>query len=330
VPGKYKFGFSFMAGGDPAEAERYQYAANSQREFITASPGELDNQAVSAALAEAKAKAADTYGSLMNPFAVYLSAIGYLYEDNRSEALVDFRNLYRMNPHNPLTNRDYVTLGRSLHENFPAALAKVKPYPYSLTDNIVFVIFAAGRGPALKQVKFQIVLPWVGYTGVAFPRYEFFPTAYSGLQITAAGADYRTVTVADMDKVAAQEYIDRLPVMITRIVIGYLVKETAALAATQAAGSQGWGAEALAYGATGVYKYLFNTADTRCWETLPKEYQVTHLPLPPDRRLTLAPLRKTMPGQSVVLQLKKTTRFAIVYVRAGATRVLNYKVMEFP
>jgi len=41
VPGKYKFGFSFMAGGDPSEAELYQYAANSQREFIAASPGEL-------------------------------------------------------------------------------------------------------------------------------------------------------------------------------------------------------------------------------------------------------------------------------------------------
>ena len=41
VPGKYRFGFSLVAGGDPAEAERYQHAANSPREFVAVPAGGL-------------------------------------------------------------------------------------------------------------------------------------------------------------------------------------------------------------------------------------------------------------------------------------------------
>ena len=288
----------------------------------------LQNDVVGAAMAEAKQKSEKTYGNLVNPFASYLSAIGYLYERNTSEALVDFRNLYRMDKNNPLTNRDYVTLGRQLAENLPDALKDVKPYPYSLTSNIVFVIFANGRGPALKQTKFQIILPWVGYTGVAFPQYEYYPATYTSLRVSGSGGEQQTVLVSDMDNVASQEYVERLPLMITRIVISYLTKELASLVATQAASSQGTGAQIVAYGVTGLYKYLFNTADTRCWETLPKQYQITHLPIPVDRKLTITPLAGTMTEQSISLELKKSTRFAIVYIRAGSGKILSQKLIE--
>jgi len=288
----------------------------------------MDNEAVKAAMTEAKQKSEKTYGNLANPFATYLSAIGYLYERNTSEALVDLRNLYRMEKSNPLTNRDYVTIGRQLGEALPEELKSVQPYPYSLTSNVVYVIFANGRGPALKQTKLQIILPWVGYTGIAFPQYEYYKATYTGMRVTADGQAHQSVLVADMDNVASQEYVNRLPVMITRIVISYLTKEAASLVATQAASSQGIGMAIVAYGATGIYKYLFNTADTRCWETIPKEYQLVHLPIPADRKITITPLAGTMTEQSINVELKKSTRFAIVYVRGGSSKILTQKVIE--
>jgi hypothetical protein len=63
----------------------------------------LKNPDVKKAYEASAKKAEKAYGNLMNPFATYMSAIAYLSENNYSEAFVDFRNLYRMNPNNPLT-----------------------------------------------------------------------------------------------------------------------------------------------------------------------------------------------------------------------------------
>jgi len=283
---------------------------------------------IAAAFKETTQKAANAYGALLNPFAVYMSALGYYCENNYAEALVDLRALYKMNPSNPLFARDYATVGRALNEQFPNPdLNKIQPWPYSLKRNIVYVIFANGRGPALYQVKFHMVLPWVGYTGLAFPRYQFFPALWQGLGISAGGASLRTIPVADMDAIAADEYNRRLPVMITRIVVSYLVKETAALAATQAAQGNDYAYVGTLI-ATGIYKYLFNTADTRCWETLPKEYQMVHFPIPADRRISLMPFPAGPGSQPTVINLKNNTQVAIIYVRS-VNGPLYIKVSEF-
>ncbi len=286
---------------------------------------------VTDAINEANKKSEKTYGNLMNPFATYMSALGYLYEDNQGEALVDFRNLYRMNKTNPLTNRDYITVAAAVGgEHLPTGLSKVKPFNYPLTRNIVFIIFANGRGPALIQQKFQIILPWLGYTGLAFPRYKYYPAFFKSIQIESRNTRCNTVTVADMDNVASQEYRQRLPIMITRIVVSYLVKELASLAATQAAAQQDnvW-IDIAAYASTGLYKYLFNTADTRCWETLPKQYQIAHLPIPADRKLHLRPVSQSMTGKTFTVELKRNTTFAIVYIRGTNHKIITRKVFEF-
>lgn len=286
--------------------------------------------AIAEAVAETDRKAANAYGALLNPFAVYMSALGYYAENNYAEALVDLRSLYKMSPNNPLFVRDYVTVGRTLSENFPdASLHRIQPWSYSLKNNIVYVIFANGQGPSLYQVKFEMVLPWVGYTGLAFPRYAYHPALWQGLAITAGGVTERTIPVADIDAVAADEYRRRLPVMITRIVISYLVKETAALAATEAARHNGneyayWGTML----ATSIYKYMFNTADTRCWETLPKEYQMLHFPIPANRQVGILPFPAAAGSQPTVIHLKNTTRFAIIYVRS-VNGPVSIKVCEF-
>ena len=130
-----------------------------------------------------------------------------------------------------------------------------------------------------------------------------------------------------MDAVVAQEYYKRLPTMITRLAVSYLVKETASLLATQVARRRGGTTIGLiAYGATGLYKYLFNTADTRCWETLPSEYQMVHFPIPKDRKLKIN--LPTASKKEISVDLKKDSRLVIIYVRGINKKIISVKTFE--
>ncbi|GFO71939.1 uncharacterized protein BJAS_P1801 [Bathymodiolus japonicus methanotrophic gill symbiont] len=276
-------------------------------------------------------KANKLYGSLANPFVSYFSAIGYLMENNYSEALVDFRNLYKMNPDNRLIQRDYVTAAKRIGSRVPTQLAGVAPYQYPLNKKIVFVVLFNGRAPALKQEKFQIVLPYVGYTGIAFPRYEYFPTLLPGLDVeyryNNQQQSVRTEVVSDFDAIMSQEYHDKLPSMITRLVVSTLTKELESYAIVHAARQSGnSGAEIGAYALTGIYKFMFNTADTRGWETLPKEVQIAHVPLPKDGVLKISPIGASGGGKE--LAIEKDTNIAIVYIRALSANKLIYKLVE--
>jgi len=287
----------------------------------------LKNPDVKKAYEASAKKAEKAYGNLMNPFATYMSAIAYLSENNYSEAFVDFRNLYRMNPNNPMTNRDYATCARRIGSRVPKALEKIPSWNYPLNNNIVFVVFANGYAPALKQTKIQLVLPYVGYTGIAFPQYEYFKRSFKNLVISSGGKLYTTVPLVDMDAVASEEYHKRLPTMITRLVISYLVKETASRVAVEVANQQGAAAGILAYSATGLYKYLFNTADTRCWETLPGEYQMIHFPIPEDRKIKF----KIPSGKSekeISVDLQKGIRLVIIYIRGLNKKIISVKTFQ--
>ena len=286
----------------------------------------LKNKDIRKAYIESGQKSEKAYGNFMNPFSTYMSAVGYLFDQDYNEANVDFRNLYRMNPNNPLTNRDYVTCARRIGAKVPKALKNIPSWKHSLDKNIVFVIFANGRGPALKQVKIQLVLPFVGYTGIAFPVFEYFKRNIKRINLEADSQKYCTGQVVNMDNVVSQEYHERLPTMITRLVVSYLVKETASLIMVQSMKEHGDAAQFIAYGATGVYKYLFNTADTRCWESLPGEYQIVHFPIPKDRKVKIA-----LPGPEAKLQTIKIsdkTNFSIIYIRGINDKVIAIKTIE--
>ena len=270
------------------------------------------------------------YGDFMNPFATYLSALGYISEGKFSEALIDFENLHRMIPGNFIVQRDYVSCAKKLGRPIPEDLAEVKPLSYPLDNNIAYVIVADGLAAAKKDMTIHLVLPPpIGYTGIAFPVLEYFPKPLSGVLIEdSCGNSYETLPLANMDAVISREYDQALTAMITRLVINFIVKEGASAAAVEVARQQGndWAWLAVLIG-TSIYKYTFNTADTRCWQTLPKEYQIMPLPLPPDGRLKLSPAGD--PEKSVEIQLDKRRKMAIVYVMAPGPGVFDVKIFEF-
>lgn len=324
----------------------------------------VKNSVINEAYTSSKQRSNKLYGALSNPFITYFSAIGYLINNDYSEALVDFRNLYKMLPNNKLVQRDYITAAKAISDKIPDELKHIKSFNYPLTNKIVYIILFNGRAPALKQRKFQIILPYVGYTGVAFPQYEYFSSELNEIEVNflhnKQNKTERTVQIADFDAIMSQEYHRKLPTMITRIVISTLTKELASYMAVHAAKQAGTGAEIGAYALTGIYKALFNTADTRCWETLPQEVQITHIPIPDNRKFTLRSItsnakiinqeprhkhRKINPtagnkegnsskkeikhsNEIEEIKLKNDTNVAIVYIRALSADKIIYKLFE--
>jgi hypothetical protein len=322
----------------------------------------LQNATIKNVYNESKLKSNKRYGNFVNSFATYFSAIGYLLEHNYGEALVDFRNLYNMDRQNQLFQRDFVTVARLIGGKLPAELAKVTAFDYSLDKKIVFVLFFNGRGPALKQRKFQIILPYVGYTGIAFPQYEYFPVPFRGLELSyvqgKAIKQLKTTLIADFDAVMSHEYHQRLPTMITRLVIASLTKELASAVAVYAARSGGGTGGMLgAMAVTGLYKFLFNTADTRCWETLPKEVQAIHFPRPDNGKISFSMLNEVIKNSNkrggrdknsieiiknsdgilknpvnshkkYEIVLQNASDITIIYIRALSKQTIVYKVFE--
>ena len=61
-----------------------------------------------------------------------------------------------------------------------------------------------------------------------------------------------------------------------------------------------------------VYRAAMNTADTRSWEILPKEFQLTQFPMPSDRRVTLRPTGGASFSQTI--ELPADCKSAIIFV----------------
>jgi hypothetical protein len=139
------------------------------------------------------------------------------------------------------------------------------------------------------------------------------------------GNSWETLPIADLDKVFGAEYHQLLPMIIVRIAISTIAKEVASYAAVYAAEKAGGtGAMLGAYVATGVYKYLFNTADTRCWQTLPAQVQAIHFPKPEDGKLTVA-----VGQHRREVTVAPDKKFAILYVKSPEPGVCSIHVFEF-
>ncbi len=271
-------------------------------------------------------------GDFVNPFATYLSAIGYLSGNDYGGATVDFRNLYKMAKTNKLIQRDFATCAKMSAMDVPPELSSVKPYDYSLTNDVIFVIFANGLAAAKKAITIHLVLPppVTGYFGVAFPVLEYFPKPYKGLTVTdSCGNSVRTEVVAEMDPIISREYKKALPGMIIRIFISVAAKETANYFALKEAKKQGDGAYWVTVAAMSAYKYAFNTADTRCWQMLPKEYQIAHLKKPKNGKLKIEAIASNGSVQTKEIKVDNNKKMTILYVNSPGQGVLSVRAFEF-
>ncbi len=280
-------------------------------------------------LAEMRAVAHKGYGNFLNPLALYLSALGNIRDGNWDNAAIDTKRLHEALPANPFVGTLHATALRNAGRETPAALASTPSFPYPMDHDCLYVIFANGQGAALEQeaINSELIM-------VAWPKCRFFPAAFANAQIVAGGQTVSTVPLADMDAILAEEFDQRLPGIITRTIISTLVKEGAYRGGQVAAiaANNDWRAQAITFVAVtvvgSIYRYAMNTADTRSWETLPKEFQVAQLPMPADRKVHVN-LTGAFGGPSFDVALPAACRSAILYVSAPSPNNVRGVVLPF-
>ena len=143
---------------------------------------------------------------LFNPLPFYLSALGYYWDNQFDEAAIDLKYLYWLQPDNELFRRDYATVLHLLGEKTPPELASVKPWDYSLTDNLAVVILAQGVPPGWMERSATVRLPGMvpGYWKFNLPE----NTRAQALTLRASGGGRRCVgsELADLTGITQDEF----------------------------------------------------------------------------------------------------------------------------
>ncbi|MEG1980312.1 MAG: hypothetical protein RR060_06270, partial [Victivallaceae bacterium] len=185
-------------------------AADNQQKLLN-NPNNTQNKSLNAAWAESKQIAHKGYGNFLNPFAIFLSGISYLRDNDYENAYVDFQRLYEAMPKNPLAQTYMATILKLTNREVPEALKNVQPINFPLDKNTLTIIFANGRSAAFRQeaLYFPIMTAW--------PVCEYYPAPFQAAKIRYNNQIFSTIALADMDGIISQEYQERLPGMISRI-----------------------------------------------------------------------------------------------------------------
>ena len=182
---------------------------------------QANGQSYSAAMQNARKIAHKGYGNVLNPAAIFLSGLGNIYDDNFENARIDFKRLYEAMPDNPMIRQYYATILRETGRDLPQDLNSVSSFSYPLNRNCVYVLFANGRSAALQEYAINSAIM------TAWPVCVFYPAPFRNLNISSGGKTYSTLPLADMDAILAQEFEERFPGIITRVIINTLIKEAA-------------------------------------------------------------------------------------------------------
>jgi len=249
----------------------------------------------------------EAYADFTNPFTLYAAGLYFMSQGDLSKAENLLKEAHGIDQSVRVLKNDF----KDLENRFDVPQ----------TEKYVWVFLENGLGPELEQ--FRVDLPLflltndVKYTGIALPRIKLRDQAYSHLTVQSGDLLAKTEIVASMDRVVQTEFKKRYPMILSRAIASTLIKTYAQHLAQQELGD--WGGIAVA-----LYQAATNSADTRMWTALPKNFQVARVPAPKDGQLTLA-----FPnGSNQAVQLK-SGQSALVYVKAVTSTVPPLiKVME--
>ena len=257
------------------EGERIKSDANVSRT--------MQSPAFGAAVSGLEAPAAGlaAYADYVNPFAVYLDGV-YHWNAGKDQSDVQraqkcFERVMAFAPDNPYVRDDF--------ERTAKATSPEQAEP------ACYVLFETGLAPSRDAVRIDIpiIVYRVSYVGISFPKLKMHDAYLKSLTVEADGGHWQTRAVASMDAVVAQDFKNELPSIIAHATASAVTKAVAAYALNTAAKKSGGGegAQLLAQLATAGYQLVMNVADTRTWNTLPKEFQICKLPIPAGRRIAL-------------------------------------------
>ncbi|GEM_PF-4679125 len=276
-----------------------------------------------------------------NPIAFYLSCLGYCFDREYQDAVVDMRYLVLLDLKNTLYQEDYAALCRALGDPVPREVAHAAKRPVP-DDQVVCIFWASGKpdgwGLVTKTYELDGCVPtdWQ----LSYPEYTSEKT--SPFSAGWRNEPRRTASkLADLSEVMRDEYwqqdFPRLLAHAKRSTIQMTVSHDAALVALAAASAipettiqlTAMASAGVAVAATS--RAYVNNAEWRRWITLPRHYYAMHLPLPPEpgkRVLQITPPRTSACQEKLTLQFSPDTNRAIVYIRELPTGQLLVKNWE--
>jgi hypothetical protein len=245
------------------------------------------------------------YADYVNPFSVYLDGLYHLTQAADSSDVERARkSLERASsfaPDNQTVKNDFDIASKSI------SLPNIPPS--------VYVIFETGMAPSLDQVRIDIpiIITVVSYVGISFPKLHFHQDFVSHLVLQSPEAPLqKTERIVSMDAVITREFKNNFPSIMAKAVASAVTKAVAATAANLAAKEADNPWVSLATQATtAAYQLATNIADTRSWQTLPKEIQIARMNMPVGRTLRVATPDgawqqevSVIPGHVVVIYVK--------------------------
>jgi len=239
----------------------------------------------------------EAYPDFVNPFTTYIAGVFFNLVGDHSKAATFLKESYGM-----VSDNDYVARDLAVTEQVLDGKAELK--------DTVWVIFENGMGPVKEEARIDIPLfiasDQVKYFGIALPILVFREQAYPYLSIKSGDKSYNTQIVANMDRVVQTEFSKDFKGILTRAIMSATAKVIAQYALNK---KDDTSPKIISLLAT-VYSYATTAADVRIWTTLPKNFQVARLPIPPDRLITISPPG----GESFPVEIP-ACKNAFVYVR---------------
>jgi len=283
------------------------------------------------------------YGNVTNPIVSFFSAIDFLAQGNPYKALFDFRILYRIDPNNPVFKKCYVSMAKQLKEPLPDKLKSISAYNFPMNRKVVYVLFEDGLIPARKEKLFELILPPpIGYTGIAYPILEYFPSDAAHLEvINKDGKKVNTKIIGDFGAISSFALDKQINEIIIRAVIGAMVKEatsitlqyTAKHVASQIPGAppgSGEVAQLIVFVTMQVYKKMFNRADVRSWQTLPNRIQAAVFPKGKNGIFKLSVISKDgSVMNSANINVGKSDSITMILVKSNGFDTMRLKIFDF-
>lgn len=252
------------------------------------------------------------YGDYVNPFSLWLHGVFFLATaeggSDVERAHKSLERLHAIVPGCAAATADY-ELARRLRDG--------EPLP-----PVVWVVHESGMAPHKTEERVDIPLfivsDTVPYAGIALPKLVFHGGATPSLAVESAGRVVaRTESLASMDAVIATDFDNEKGVIVTRSIVTaglkaatqYVLNAAARKVAEERQDAAGFLIYLGTYATTGIATYATTKADLRTWRSLPKDFGVTRLPIPPDRRLRLV---GSTPAQSADITLPAGSAFIVL------------------
>ena len=209
------------------------------------------------------------YPDFVNPFASYMSGLFFLSTHDYAKATDILKETYGMIKGNE-AGASYVK------QDLQYAIKASSSLKSATSKHYAWVIFANGKGPSKKEIRFDIPLFLVTrglyYTGIALPTFKENQAAYSHLVVKNGMKSIQTKEVASMDKVVKTEFKKRFPTVMARAITRTVAQSLMQYELKKQGGLIG--------GLIGaVYQGFMNRADTRQWNMLPKNFQIARIEL---------------------------------------------------